>query len=180
MDEAGRVCKVCPRDGTGPEKKLNREEPKVLAPLTIIPTTLVQPLPDPGLIETPLQELCSDSVDDESDSEVIITFQPGYPRARVPSPSMPPEPPSSNISNVPLVEASEVRPSTHADTVTTIATSTLHERPKRTTAGQHSNPFNLPRSVNYTTATMTIGPSGPQVAHSSVIDPLFRPWCQCD
>lgn len=52
MDEAGRVCKVRPRDGTGPEKNLNRVELKVF-PLTIIPTTLVQPLPDPGLIKTP-------------------------------------------------------------------------------------------------------------------------------
>lgn len=175
MDEGGRVYKIRPRDGTGPEKHLHRAELKVLSPLTIVPMNLTQSLPDPGLIETPPQQPHLDTVDDDSDSEVIITFQPGRLRVQTPSP-IPPEQSSSSIPPLPSVEASEIRPSAQADTVATTVTSTVHERPKRITAGQHSNPFNLPRSVNHTFAVTAVRPQGPRGAHNSVTSTLYRPW----
>ena len=49
MDNEGRVYKICPRDGAGPEKNLNRSELRVLpTPIINRPMTQNQPVPDLG------------------------------------------------------------------------------------------------------------------------------------
>lgn len=78
MNKEGRVYKLCPRDGAGPEKNLNRLELRVLpTAITSMPMTQTQPLPDPGLTSDPPRESNSNTADDDSDAEgITLAMEP--------------------------------------------------------------------------------------------------------
>lgn len=158
LDGEGRVYKIRPQDGTGPEKNLNRSELRLVPTAgASVPTTQNQILPDSGLMDDSLQQSNFHATNsDDSDSEgIIFTMEQEGHQVQPPFHSVP--------ESVMQVRGTEVRnlnipcavagpkqgnsPSGGAEVVVTAEPSVLHGRPKRSTAGKHSNPFHLPKSV---------------------------------
>lgn len=174
MDGEGRFYKICPRDGTGPERNLNRSELRVLptATTSTLLMTQNQPVPDPGLASDPPPQLSPNAMDGDSDSEgILLTMVPEQRQSQAPSPTFEPVnqimSTASHTSDTPSVACyvNENGPSNDIDMMTTAQT-----RPKGSTAGHHNNPFHLPRSVNQTLST-----SG-QMSQASHVQVVFRPW----
>ena len=186
LDGEGRVYKICPRDGTGPEKNLNRSELRLVPTASVsMPTTQNQLLPDPGLMDDSPQQLNQNAMtDDDSDSEgIILTLEQERPRVQAPSHTAP-EPAMHlrgaelNSTDTPHSAVGPEQgngPSDSADVVRSVDPSVLQGRPKRSTAGQHTNPFHLPKSVNHTLATPARNSQVPH-AQDQVAEIVFRPW----
>ena len=187
MDKEGRVYKIRPRSGTGPEKHLNRSELRVVPPAGIsMPMTQNQPLPDPGLIEDSPQQLKPNTGDDENSDaeEIILTMEPERRRVRAPS-YIAPEPDSDigsadlhSLGSLPsaLDPDPGISPSNSAQGVEAAEPHIVKGRPKRITAGQHTNPFHLPRSINHTFATSGSNLQASHAADNPTVQPVFRPW----
>ncbi|KAM3593304.1 uncharacterized protein V6R79_009959 [Siganus canaliculatus] len=94
MDEHGRVYKIRPRDGTGPEKILNRAELKAVPEALITSPIPLNPAPlEPGLMEDSCQESNVHKVSsDDSDYEgLLFAIEPEGQRVQAPS-HTPPDP----------------------------------------------------------------------------------------
>ncbi|XP_061584211.1 uncharacterized protein LOC133449095 [Cololabis saira] len=187
MDKEGRVYKIHPRDCTGPERHLNRSELRVVpAAGTGMPMTQPQPLLDPGLTDGPPRQLNSNTMDDEnSDSEeILFTMEPERRRAWVPS-HIALEPNSdvgSTDSHSPVCSPLTSEPNQETSSnysvpvVETAEPVIVQERLRRITAGQHTNPFHLPRSANCTLATSVRTIQVSQAVDNQAASRVFRPW----
>ena len=145
LDDTGRVYKIRPRDGAGLEKNINRTELKVL-PWTATVDTPDSPPPELHSLSQE-EETDLDMPEDESEmgSVIMVNMQPLTPgNFQLPAVShtlLPDDPPAT------------IQP----DPQLCCLADTLHEssttfpvpvrRSHRTTAGNHTNPFNLPQSV---------------------------------
>lgn len=186
IDKEGRVYKIRPRDSTGPEKHLNRAELRVVPPAgSSMLRTQNQPLPDPGLFNDPPRQLDSDTVeeDDSGSEQILFRMEPEGQRGWAPShialelasnientDSCNPGSPQSAVDS-----AQEVSPNNNVQAVDIIEPSVVQRRPKRSTAGQHTNPFHLPRSVNHTLATPHRNLHVSQARDQHPVR-VFRPW----
>jgi len=140
LDDKGRVYKIRPRNGAGPEKNINRAEFKVL------PSTAAV-----GTRDSPLPELHSFPQENDNDIEmsgdgsemgslIMVNIQPrNFDH---------PQPPAIPPNLLPEVTAqAETQQNCLADQLQKSVTSPVPlRRSSRATAGRHTNPFNLPQS----------------------------------
>lgn len=184
MDEEGRVYRICPRDGAGPEKTLNRSELRVItAAPTNTSATQDQPVPDPGLTPDHIPPTHLNADDSDSDSEgVIITM--GLEQQRVQAPSQTDldpasAPPSATrpicaiTSQGANIEQNNINE--NLDTEEVVEPNLVQTRPKRSTAGQHPNPFRLPRSAGHVLSTAASNLQW-NTNNNPVAQSVFRPW----
>lgn len=183
MDKEGRVYKIRPRDHSGPDKNLNRAELRVIPLGTMAPAPDQHPLADPGLVVESPQQSISDIPDDDSEvGGVVLAMAPNPPRDQLPLVSVSEpvgETRSLGLSNLNPVTIVPEQPREsgidNRENVPEQDPGRVQERPKRSTAGKHSNPFNLPRSVNSTVVFLT-GDSQSSPVHNGLPQNVFRPW----
>lgn len=150
-----------------------------------MPMTQNQPLPDPGLTNDPPRQSNPNTVDDDSDSEgVILTMEPERRRGQAPSLTVP-EPTNQTLSTqshspgAPPSALSYEQGNSPSNSVNVVATgepSIVQRRSKRSTAGHHTNPFHLPRSVNQTLATSARTSQVPHAVNNQAVQEVFKPW----
>lgn len=153
-DPEGRVYQIRPRDAAGEEKNVNRAELKVLSHPTVDQQEDSQCL-DPGLLDDSPQRTHSDS-SETSDSDAIIIVMEHEPQ-RVRALSHPgqlqAEGPWLQQATPPPLESVSQHEGPETDALDIFDSEAVTQRrSQRTTAGQHTNPYRLPRSMTQSSA----------------------------
>lgn len=165
LDDKGRVYKIRPKNGAGPEKNVNRSELKVL-PVAATPYS-----PSAELGQPQGQERDLDASEDESEvGGVMVNVQPRN------SDTQPPVMPCPQPNELTSTGPEELQPSSlmgPVDDESAVAHIPVR-RTRRAAAGHHTNPFNLPRSVR------RVGEDDRNNGGSSIssqsLHAMFRPW----
>lgn len=143
LDDKGKVYKIKPFNKSGPEKNVSRAEIKVYPAACTVPPSLESP-------ESHIPTVSPGTSMLEEESEMGSVIMINWPRLGQQSTSE-----SQNMTDitstctpVPPLEAPVITP-VHSETPSTSSSpSSQTRRSTRATAGQHSNPFNLPRSAH--------------------------------
>lgn len=179
LDQDGRVHTICPLNGIGPEKNVNRAELRVIsANVQVDPTLTSRTLRVPVDPQDQEEAKRGTQLTEKSDEEGIMVMEPvmglqnGGETSSMNSPCAPP-----------LSEPVAITPNRTTDHIqvevqdTASVENTQSPSPKfnvvvrlsaRATAGQYSNPFHLPRAISV------------NVGYTNLIDAsmhvTFRPW----
>lgn len=177
LNQDGRVYKIRPLEGTGPEKNIHRSELRVIptkARADLNPSTIlhrVRDIQDPENSGASRFQLAEDN--DSEDGIVLmepVTNMENNSDAPSDHHLNPPSPP--NVSNG--IE-DHMRLDVYVHPTMEIANpDTVVRRSARATAGQHSNPFHLPRNV-----CGNVGQTNSIEGRLTTLAPLlvtFRPW----
>lgn len=176
LDDKGRVYKIRPRNRAGPEKNINRTELKVL-PSTATVDTPDSPSPEPqSLPQGEESDLDMPEDGSEMGSVIMVNMQPlnseNFQLPATPHNLLPEDPPATIQ---PEPQLNYLADPLHGEP--SITSPVLVRRSHRTTAGHHTNPFNLPQSAcrpcenNRSNSENNI----PQ-ASSQPVYAVFRPW----
>lgn len=185
-DEKGLVYHITPENGSGPDKNMHRSELKVIPAQLEPPPPEAPSAPPPGRQKEVNKRQEGDDEEEEEDT-MWVQLTPNDQAALQPNANERPDTedqPSTSNSHPGAEAALEDQPSRTRETMhaqdhtdgeqeaVSSPSSPLEDpgRPRRTRAGQHSNPFRLPQS-----ATQHL--EGQQSSVLAVLsNQYFRPW----
>lgn len=182
LDQDGRVYKICPLEGTGPEKNIHRSELRVIptkARADLNPSTILHSVWDSQGQENSGTSRLQLAEDTDSEDEIVL-MEPvtnmenssGAPPDHHLNPLSPPN--MSNGTEDHMRRDVYVHPTMEIEQGSPANPDTVVRRSARPTAGQHSNPFHLPRNV-----CGNVGQTNSIEGRLTTPAPLlvtFRPW----